>query len=72
MKCSIQGGKAKLNRTSHLSLNENACICTIVQMKNINYLFYIYNVNICHLQDLINLYRLKNTNSVLIALCQCL
>ena len=33
MECSILRGEAKLNRTFHLSQNEN--ICTITQMKNI-------------------------------------
>ena len=36
---SIQQGEAKLNRTFHLSPNEN--ICTIARMKAIQYLFYI-------------------------------
>ena len=38
IECSIQRGEAKLNRTFHLSLNEN--ISTIARMKNIHYLFY--------------------------------
>ena len=36
---SIQRGEAKLNRTFHLSPNEN--ICATARMKNIQYLFYI-------------------------------
>ena len=39
MECSIQRGEANLNRTFHLSLNEN--ICTIARMKYIHNLFYI-------------------------------
>ena len=39
MKCSIQRGKAELNRTYHFSLNEN--ICSTARMRNIHYLFYI-------------------------------
>ena len=39
MECAIQRGEANLNRTFHISPNEN--ICTIAQMKNIHYLFYI-------------------------------
>ena len=38
MECSIQRGKAKLNRTFHLSPNVNSC--TIARMKSIHYLFY--------------------------------
>ena len=38
IKCSIQRGVAKLNRTFYLSPHEN--ICTIARMKNIHYLFY--------------------------------
>ena len=45
MECSIQIGKAKLNRTFHLSSNEN--ICTIARMKIIHYLFYIISKNNC-------------------------
>ena len=37
IKCSIQRGKAKLNKTFHLSPNKN--ICTTAQMKNYQYLF---------------------------------
>ena len=37
IECSIQRGEAKLNRTFHLSPNEN--ICTIARMKNTHYLF---------------------------------
>ena len=59
MECSIQEGKAKLNRTFYLSPNEN--ICTIAKMKNIHYLFYITSKNIfCNLQHLINLNILEN------------
>ena len=36
IECSIQRGEAKLNRTFHLSLNED--ICTIGRMKDIHYL----------------------------------
>ena len=39
IECSIQRGEAKLNRTFHLLPNED--ICTIAQMKDIHYLFYI-------------------------------
>ena len=39
IECSIQRGEAKLNRTIHLSPNEN--ICTIPRMKNVHYLFNI-------------------------------
>ena len=39
MERSIQRGEAKLNRTFHLSLNENAC--TIARMKHIHYSLYI-------------------------------
>ena len=39
MECSIQRGKAELNRTFHLSPNENSC--TIARIKSIHYLFYI-------------------------------
>ena len=38
MECSIQRGKAELNRTFFLT-NENSC--TIARMKSIHYLFYI-------------------------------
>ena len=37
MECSIQRGKAELNRTFHLSPNVNSC--TIARMKSIHYLF---------------------------------
>ena len=55
IKCSIQRGEAKLNRTFHISPNEN--ICTIVRMINIHYLFYITSKNLCY-----NLERLNNIN----------
>ena len=49
MECSIQQGEAKLNRTFHLSTNENICIIT--RMKNIQYLFYkTSKLYFCHLQ----------------------
>ena len=65
VKCSIQRGEAKLNRTYHLPLNQN--MCAIARMKNFNYMF-LYNIKniFCHLQQLIDLYILENTNSVLI------
>ena len=54
IECSIQRGEAKLNRTFHLSLNEN--ICAVARIKNIHYLFYITSKNsCCHLERLINL-----------------
>ena len=59
IECFIQQGEAKLNRTFHLSPNEN--ISTIARMKNIHCLFYITSLNICcHLEYLINLYTLEN------------
>ena len=53
MECSIQQGKAKLNRIFHLSPNEN--ICNIARMKNIHY--FIYNIKdiFDHLECLINI-----------------
>ena len=42
MECSIQRGKAELNRTFHLSPNENSC--TIARIKSIHYLFYITSI----------------------------
>ena len=44
MECSIQRGKAELNRTFHLSPNENSC--TIARIKSIDYLFYIIYINL--------------------------
>ena len=44
MECSIQRGKAELNRTFHLLSNEKSC--TIARMKNIHYLFYITSIKI--------------------------
>ena len=55
IKCSIQRGEAKLNRTFKISPNEN--ICTIARMKNIHYLFYITSKNMCY-----HLERLNNIN----------
>ena len=55
IKCYIQQGEAKLNRTFNLSPNEN--ICTIARMKSIHYLFYITSKNICY-----HLERLNNIN----------
>ena len=54
IECSIQRSEARLNRTYHLSSNEN--IFTIARMKNIHYLFCITSKNICcHVEHLINL-----------------
>ena len=69
MECSLQRGEAKLNRTFHISPDEN--ICTIAGMKNNHYLFYITSKKyFCHLERLINLQILENANSVLIAPCK--
>ena len=42
MECSIQRGKAELNRTFHLQPNENRC--TIARIKSIHNLFYITSI----------------------------
>ena len=42
MEFSIQRGKAELDKTFHLSPNENSC--TIARMKSIHYLFYITSI----------------------------
>ena len=44
MECSIHWGDAELNGTSHLSTNKD--IRTIAQIKNILYLFVLYNIQV--------------------------
>ena len=65
MECSIQRGKAELNRTFHLSPNENSC--TIARIKSIDYFFYNINLDFCNsLKEIISTIPRKKAFIILI------